>query len=92
MKVPLNDRLRYGEQVRSEHTGDINEKQLDFRDDLNKVVGNSLAEVRRSKYRPGLEIIMANAEGASSLFLLSPLEFANGTPIFEQLPRIPAQT
>lgn len=79
----FNDRLRYGEQWGLNTPGDIQEKQLDFRDTLSKVFGNHGLKFG-AEYRLDLN---HNGEvgGARPLYsFFRPWNFANGAPIFEQ--------
>jgi Carboxypeptidase regulatory-like domain len=79
----FSDRLRYGQQYGLNTPGNIDEKQLDFRDVLNKVIGNSSWKFG-GEYRLDLN---HNGElgGARPLYsFFRPWNFANGTPIFEQ--------
>ncbi len=75
-------RLRYGQQSGLNTPGEINEKQLDFRDVLSKVVGKHGLKFG-AEYRLDLN---HNGElgGARPLYsFVRPWNFANGTPIFE---------
>jgi len=80
----FSDRLRYGA-PRSENTpGEIEEKQLDFRDVLSKVTGNHSLKFG-GEYRLDLN---HNGEvgGARPVYsFFRPWNFANGTPIFESI-------
>ena len=78
------DRLRYGAQYGTNTPGVINERQFEFRDIFTYVIGNQAlkigGEIRRD--------LNSNGEvgGARPLYSFKGLwNFANGTPIFEQI-------
>ena len=80
----FGDRLRYGAQRGTNTPGVITEKQFDFRDNLTKIWGNQVlkfgAEYRRDLNNNG------EPGGARPLYsFVRPWNFANGTPIFEQI-------
>ena len=80
----FNDRLRYGAPRGTNTPGVITEKQLDFRDSLTRIWGNQVlkfgAEYRRDLNNNG------EPGGARPLYsFVRPWNFANGTPIFEQI-------
>lgn len=80
----FSDRLRYGAPRGLNTPGDIDEKQLDFRDILSKVMGNHSLKFG-GEYRLDLN---HNGEvgGARPLYsFFRPWNFANGTPIFESI-------
>jgi hypothetical protein len=78
------DRLRYGAPWSLNTPGDINERQLDFRDAVSFSTGNHAfkfgAEFRLDLNRNG------EIGGARTFYtFVRPWNFANGTPIFEQV-------
>ena len=80
----FGDRLRYGAPRSPNTPGVITEKQLDFRDNVTKIWGNQVmkfgAEYRRDLNNNG------EPGGARPLYsFVRPWNFANGTPIFEQI-------
>lgn len=78
------DRLRYGAPRGTNTPGVITEKQLDFRDNVTKIWGNHVLKFG-GEYRLDLN---SNGEpgGARPLYsFVRPWNFANGTPIFEQI-------
>jgi Carboxypeptidase regulatory-like domain/TonB dependent receptor len=78
------DRLRYGAPRGLNTPGTINERQLDFRDTLTNIVGNHVLKFG-AEYRVDLN---RNGEvgGARPLYsFVRPWNFANGTPIFEEI-------
>lgn len=78
------DRLRYGAPRGTNTPGVIIEKQLDFRDNVTKIWGNHVVKFG-GEYRRDLN---NNGEpgGARPLYsFVRPWNFANGTPIFEQI-------
>ena len=80
----FSDRLRFGFPSSPNTPGIINEKQLDFRDTLTNVWGNHILKFG-GEYRKDLN---SNGEvgGARPLYSFHRLwNFANGTPIFEQI-------
>ncbi len=80
----FGDRLRYSFPRGLNTPGVINEKQFDIRDTLTKVVGNHILRFG-GEYRLDLN---SNGEvgGARPLYsFLRPWNFANGTPIFEEI-------
>lgn len=80
----FGDRLRFGFPRGLNTPGVINEKQLDFRDTLIKVVGNMVLKFG-AEYRRDLN---SNGEvgGARPLYSFhTPWNLANGTPIFEAI-------
>ncbi len=77
-------RLRFGARRGQNTPGLINERQLDFRDTLNSVVGNHVLKIG-GEYRIDLN---SNAEigFARPLYtFLQQWNFANGTPIFYEI-------
>ena len=80
----FGDRLRYGAPRSPNTPGVITEKQFDFRDNLTKIWGNHVSKFG-AEYRRDLN---NNGEpgGARPLYsFVRPWNFANGTPIFEQI-------
>ncbi len=80
----FSDRLRFGFPASPNTPGVINEKQFDFRDTLTNIRGNHIFKIG-GEYRRDLN---SNGEvgGARPLFSFHRLwNFANGTPIFEQI-------
>lgn len=78
------DRLRFGFQRGLNTPGVIEEKQLDFRDVFTTVFGNHVLKIG-GEYRRDLN---SNGEvgGARPLYSFHrPWNFANGTPIFEEI-------
>ncbi|CAN5614573.1 hypothetical protein BH10ACI3_BH10ACI3_00860 [soil metagenome] len=80
----FGDRLRYGAQRGTNTPGVITEKQFDLRDNLTKIWGDHVFKFG-AEYRRDLN---SNGEpgGARPLYsFVRPWNFANGTPIFEQI-------
>lgn len=80
----FGDRLRFGAQYGSNTPGLINEKQFEFRDTFTDVFGNHALKIG-GEYRRDVN---SNAEigFARPLYTFKGLwNFANGTPIFEQI-------
>jgi hypothetical protein len=80
----FGDRIRYGAQYGPNTPGVINERQFEFRDTLTDVMGNHALKIG-GEYRRDLN---SNGEvgGARPLYSFKGLwNFANGTPIFEQI-------
>ncbi len=78
------DRLRYGAPYGQNTPGVINERQFEFRDLFTDVIGNHALKIG-GEYRRDLN---SNGEvgGARPLYSFKGLwNFANGTPIFEQI-------
>ncbi len=78
------DRLRYGAPYGTNTPGVINERQFEFRDLFTNVIGNHALKIG-GEYRRDLN---SNGEvgGARPLYSFKGLwNFANGTPIFEQI-------
>jgi hypothetical protein len=80
----FGDRLRYGAAYGINTPGLISERQLEFRDVFTNVIGNHAVRIG-GEYRRDLN---SNGEigGARPLYSFKGLwNFANGTPIFEQI-------
>ncbi len=80
----FGDRLRYGAQYGLNTPGVINERQFEFRDLFTNIIGNHVLKIG-GEYRRDLN---SNGEvgGARPLYSFKGLwNFANGTPIFEQI-------
>ncbi len=79
-----SDRLRFGAQYGSNTPGQITERQFEFRDALTNVIGNHALKIG-GEYRRDLN---SNSEIGFARPLYSFLglwNFANGTPIFENI-------
>jgi len=80
----FSDRLRFGAQHSPNTPGVINERQFEFRDTFTDVIGNHAVKIG-AEYRRDLN---SNGEvgGARPLYSFKSLwNFANGTPIFEEI-------
>jgi hypothetical protein len=80
----FTDRIRFGAQYGPNTPGVINERQYEFRDTFTDVIGNHALKVG-GEYRRDAN---SNGEvgGARPLYVFESLwNFANGTPIFEQI-------
>jgi len=80
----FGDRVRFGAQYGTNTPGVINERQFEFRDTFTNVIGNHALKIG-GEYRRDLN---SNGEvgGARPLYSFKGLwNFANGTPIFEQI-------
>lgn len=87
----FGDRLRFGFPRSPNTPGVISEKQLDFRDILTRTSGNQVFKYG-AEYRKDLNR-NSEAGGARPLFSISRLwNFANGTPIFEEINATPNGT
>jgi len=80
----FGDRIRFGAQYGPNTPGVINERQFEFRDIYTRIFGNHAVKIG-GEYRRDLN---SNGEigGARPLYSFKGLwNFANGTPIFEQI-------